>query len=60
MISYRMNAHRAILPKVIPDPHRSLTAELAELNHLREQVRLAETRIRKRKCATPFAGGKRT
>ncbi len=60
MISYRINTRRVPLAKVTCDPHRSLTSELVELNHLREQVRLAETQIRKRKCSTLFAAGKRT
>jgi hypothetical protein len=59
MISYRMNTRRAPLAKATCDPHRSLTSELAELNHLREQVRLAETRIQKRKYSLLFAAGRR-
>ena len=48
MKSHRTNARKALLPKAAHDPHRSLTADLEVLTLLRERVRLAEVRIRKR------------
>jgi hypothetical protein len=49
MITYRANILKVIRPDVTDDPHRSLTTEWAELNRLREEVRLAELKAHGRR-----------